>query len=186
MVPIVFLDIDGVLLPFGDGVDVPKDAVFPDHCLAALSVLLEKSEACIVLSSTWRAQPSYMQEIVEDFQRYAATHGGPLGSITMLERTTCPVTFSARQLEIFKWLTSGEEQVGAWVALDDEPLLEGKSCRKHRAYFQGHVVQTESHEGLTMEQAEEAASLLATQCAQLSSREEAAQTFWRVPLSKAL
>ena len=167
--PIVFLDIDGVLLPFGDDVaDVPENHLFPDRCLAALSLLLAESGACIVLSSTWRAQPQYMQDIVNDFQRYAAAHGGPLGDINGFTRTTCPMTYSVRQLEIRTWLASGED-VGAWVALDDEPLLEGKACQKHRAQFEGHVVQTASHEGLTEEQAMRAVALLAKQRTQLSA-----------------
>eukprot|EP00966_Prymnesium_polylepis_P287705 6645528-Prymnesium_polylepis.1 len=73
-----------------------------------------------------------MQEIVDDFSRYAAARGGPLGAIAGFDRTTCPATYSTRQLEIRQWLTSGGDPVGAWVALDDEPLVDGKSCRKHR------------------------------------------------------
>jgi len=52
---VVFLDVDGVLLPFGDGAAAgPADGGFPDAPLAALSAILEASGATVVLSSTWR------------------------------------------------------------------------------------------------------------------------------------
>ena len=41
-----------------------------------------------------------------------------------------------------------------WVAIDDEELLEGAPFAKRRAQFEGHVVKTESHVGLTMAAAE--------------------------------
>mmetsp|Transcript_11085 Transcript_11085/g.16526 ORF Transcript_11085/g.16526 Transcript_11085/m.16526 type:complete len:220 (-) Transcript_11085:148-807(-) len=162
--PIVFLDIDGVLLPFGDGVqEVPSGSLFPDRCLAALSYLLSASAASLVLSSTWRVHPQYIRDIVNDFHRYAALHGGPLAHIAGFPRTTCPATHSTRQEEIWHWLSSTDDPVGAWIALDDEPLTEGPSCRRLRSHFVGHVVQTSSHEGLTMEQAKLAVTLLESQ-----------------------
>ena len=208
--PIVFLDVDGVLLPFGDDcqVHVQPGSVFPDETLAALSHILEQTDALLVLSSTWRASGAAQAEIVAEFARFAASHGGPLGGICGFEHTTSTSTFDVRQREIWDWLqryqsTSTEEDgqgvsqrgavpsarrlrhrqsrtpravvdldecvdLDAWVALDDEPLLEGKEAARHRDAFAGHVVQTQSHQGLTMALAERAIALLRGQ--QLASR----------------
>ena len=194
--PIVFLDIDGVLLPFGD--DVPSVSpssagAFSDEALAALSHLIVQTDAKLVLSSTWRASVAAQAEIIREFARYAAIHGGPLGEIHGFEHMTSTSTYDVRQREIWDWLqrhgstatsparrlrhkqspTSGaavdvdqgdfDLDLEAWVALDDEPLLEGKEAARHRDAFMGHVVQTQSHLGLTMALAEKAATLLRSQ-----------------------
>lgn len=57
--PVLFLDIDGVLLPFGNGLAHER---FPDPCLAALSHLLVRAQAAVVAgihrrSFFWRGRP---------------------------------------------------------------------------------------------------------------------------------
>ena len=152
---LVFLDIDGVLLPFGENVPVvPAGALFPDECLHALSELLRISNGEVVLSSTWRAQPRFVEDIVNDFHRYAAVHpDSPLGHIHSFPRMTSLHHFGVRQHEIAEFLDNCMSTPAAWIALDDEPLLEGKECEARRPHFEGHCVQTMSDEGLTSKQA---------------------------------
>ena len=157
---VVFLDVDGVLLPFGDGAAVTADGGFPDEPLAALSAILEATGATIVLSSTWRCAPESIAELTSAFFFYACEHGGPLGSVASFEHTTNHA-HSTRQWEIAEWLASPAAAcVEQWVALDDEPLLDGASNARHRASFEGHTVQTESTVGLTRAHAARAIALL--------------------------
>lgn len=160
----MFLDIDGVLVPFGDGAArPPKDGSFPCKPLAALSRIVEATGAEIVLSSTWRCHPKAIEEITTNFCFYALRQGGPLGQVTSLA-TTSLANHSYRQWEIAEWLASpAAKGVERWVALDDEPLLEGAANAERRAQFDGHVVQTSSHVGLTREHAEKAIALLQAQ-----------------------
>jgi hypothetical protein len=115
----------------------------------------------------YRSHPP--QHILDDFQRYAAQAGGPLAAIHHFADTTSTSNYSIRQAEIRQWL-DGAQDVGAWVALDDEPLLEGAACTRHRSRFVGHVVQTRSQEGLTAYQANQAIALLRTQQRALKPR----------------
>ena len=66
---VVFLDIDGVLLPFGEGApacvaDGDPARCFPRDCLAALARLLAASGARLVLSSTWRVDAAAVAQIL--------------------------------------------------------------------------------------------------------------------------
>jgi hypothetical protein len=159
---VIFLDVDGVLLPFGDDAEqLPEDGSFPDQPLHALSHIVERTGAEIVLSSTWRMHPSAMNEITSAFFFFATRFGGPLGNITHFEHTTSLANHSVRQWEIAEWLDSpAAEGVSRWVALDDEELLAGSECAARRSRFEGHVVKTQSHIGLTPELAELAVSLI--------------------------
>ena len=58
----------------------------------------------------------------------------------------------------------GRHQQGiAWVALDDEELLEGESNTKYRSAFEGHAVKINSRIGLTEDDAITAIKLLQQQ-----------------------
>lgn len=161
---IVFLDVDGVLLPFGDAAPPPPDdGGFPVEPLAALSHLLSSTGAELVLSSTWRSSMEAVNELTSAFFFFASEYGGPLGDITFSADThmTSLDNHSVRQWEIAEWLASpAAAGVTRWVALDDEELLRGDENARNRAAFEGHVVHTLSHVGLTHELADAAIALL--------------------------
>jgi hypothetical protein len=145
-------------------------ALFPDRNLEALSRLLEcvgattDVDAHIVLSSTWRVDQSMRRDILASFRSFGNAFGGPLQKISEFYGITDPDNHTNRQQEIFDWIQR-HDSVAAWVALDDEELLQGYSNAKNRSFFEGHVVQTESHVGLTLEGVDLAVHLLWSQLA---------------------
>ena len=151
---VIFLDIDGALLPF------PKDEnagseLFPASTLKPLQTLLQQADgAKLVLSSTWRVRKDFIQDIVDcihafgiDFDRFFDISD--------------PNMHSERQWEIERWLSNNRQKYDkiVWLALDDEELLEGDVNQKFRSLFEGHVIKTESHKGLTMEDVKDALNL---------------------------
>ena len=151
---IVFLDIDGVILPFGH-------LLFPDPQLEALSSILEAfadNPPEIVLSSTWRVQEKFRRDILNQFHNYAYQHGGPLTEIEFYDVTDISM-HSERHYEIDAWLQAQTKQPLAWIALDDEDLLLGGT----QTDFHAHAVHTDSHEGLTAQMARRAIDLLQKQ-----------------------
>lgn len=170
----LFLDIDGVLLPFGgnggesSGLSsnccfICDGCLFPNRNLSALTQILEAFPTIsIVLSSTWRVQPKFRQQIIDSFRAYAYLYGGPLLE-TDLYDITDPGMHTERQHEIYSWLQS--RPCIAWIALDDEDLVDGAVNAENRSFFEGHVVKTESHVGLTDGDARTAIALLQKQLA---------------------
>lgn len=182
MTRIIFLDIDGVLLPFGSNNNAAslssttnRCGLFPMEKVQALSYIVERTDARIVLSSTWRVRPDYCEDILQSLRAYDR---GPLSTMTEFYDTTDIHNHSERQWEIWDYLMSSSsssssgcnhddsakrqrlEITKGWVALDDEELLEGPKNAKHRARFLGHVVKTDSATGLTMADAEKAVKIL--------------------------
>lgn len=156
MLKIIFLDIDGVLLPFPS--DSKDTGLFPPSTLQALHHLLkEATGASLVLSSTWRVRQDYIHDILQCLQDFGI-------DIKEFYDITDPQMHSERQWEIQAWLSKKQTQLGAnetitWLALDDEDLEEGEANETYRDLFHGHAVKTESHLGLTMNDVEEALRL---------------------------
>jgi hypothetical protein len=157
-VSLVFLDIDGVLLPFGG-----QDFKFPQRCLDALAKIIQATKAVIVLSSTWRSVPEMQTDIIQQF----LAHGSVLGNLQALgieggtfALATCLVRHSERQWEIADFLRSSSVPIRSWVCLDDEELLLYQQNAKYRPAFEGHVVKTDSRAGLTDEDADQAIAIL--------------------------
>jgi len=98
LIDVILLDIDGVLLPFGDtdngynNNETPthEGCLFPDDTMHALTTLLQKisnlsftttsnqvqkGNPVIVLSSTWRARQEFIRDILNSFQIYANKKG---------------------------------------------------------------------------------------------------------------
>lgn len=162
MLKIIFLDIDGVLLPFPNDSGATVNGLFPPSTLHALQHLMkEVKDAKLVLSSTWRVRQDYVQEILQCF-----THFGI--DVNEFYDITDPNLHSERQWEIQAWLSKKKMEIGAneriaWLAIDDEDLEEGEANKKYRDLFQGHAVKTVSHLGLTMQDVEKALKLWSRQ-----------------------
>ncbi|CAJ1955745.1 unnamed protein product [Cylindrotheca closterium] len=141
---VIFLDIDGVLLPFPQK-GPPKGTLFPTNTIKALDRLLKATQASLVLSSTWRALDRFVQDILDDFQK----HG--LG-VTAFHDMTDKHYHAERQWEIHRWLSQNEGVNKLyWLVLDDEELIKGEENEKLASTFQGHVVKPISSVGLTEE-----------------------------------
>lgn len=176
---VIFLDMDGVLLPFPDPSNVEQGRIFPNDTLTALSTILEAFQpddvhyrVGIVLSSTWRVHASMRNEILEDFRAFGRR---PLAKMEDFYGFTDPQLHTERQHEIDAWLQTisvqeeeedQTERVAAWIALDDEELLNGPANALRKSFFEGHVIRCDSKVGLTHAQAVEAIQLLQNQLSQ--------------------
>ena len=152
------LDIDGVLLPFPKDKDGGSE-LFPSSTLEPLKSLLEETRAKLVLSSTWRVRKDFIQDIVDSIKAFGIEFEGFFD-------ITDPNMHSERQWEIERWLSKeGNKKYDKiiWLALDDEELLEGDVNQKFKRIFEGHVVKTQSHKGLTMDDVNYALELWKTQ-----------------------
>jgi hypothetical protein len=158
MVNAIFLDIDGVMLPFG-GVDDNAGNSFPRSCLSALNNILQSvPNTVVVLSSTWRVDARAIQLIIDEFSAF----GGSLPQ--QIEHMTDPLKHHIRQHEIVDWLQVIAMKQGMciekWCILDDdEEGLYGKDV-KYREICDEHVVLVESSIGLTQKDAIKAIEIL--------------------------
>lgn len=196
---VIFLDIDGVLLPFGgsrDGYSKDKlsfadGCIFPNCTMNALTLLLqrmyhlkvapsgkrnESSEATkirgnpvLVLSSTWRARPEFIEDILASFRAYVVEKG--LKNAALLQTwsghlesffdATDPNYHATRYEEIQKWLEHNRTNMHAcknnshhtdkfimrsWIALDDEDLVNVEGTVSKDAT--NHAIQTKSSVGI--------------------------------------
>jgi len=201
LVDVIFLDIDGVLLPFGgsrDGYSKDKlsfadGCIFPNCTMDALTLLLQRiyhihpkvapsgkrngsSEATeirgnpvLVLSSTWRARPEFIEDILASFRAHVVEKGLKDTSphvtwekhLESFFDITDPNYHATRYEEIQKWLRDNENnrQVGkinsqhtdkfilrSWIALDDEDLVNVEGTVSKDAT--NHAIQTKSSVGL--------------------------------------
>ena len=152
----LFLDIDGVLLPFGNSKS--SSTQFPKSTLHAFNHILSSvSKVEIVLSSTWRCGGG-QTPILEQF---LASNLSPLSSfMTEFQYTTDLNQHDHRQWEINNWLKQNVKPNDTWVVLDDEECIEGEFNAEHRSKFLHHVIKTDSSLGLQWHEAKLAISIL--------------------------
>ena len=141
---IIFLDIDGVLncqfmhTDTSDEIIRTPGGFLSKRCLNLVNELVDKTDAKIVISSTWR--------IDDDFEKYlidAGLNGDIIGKTPILKDH-----FSLRGNEIHAWIVENENLIGkryheyhSFVILDDDSDM----LLWHREnYFQ-----TDSYIGLT-------------------------------------
>jgi hypothetical protein len=149
--PILFLDVDGVLVP--DRQDAPATTQFHLACVEVFrSVLVAVPGVRVVFSTTWRL-PQHVKRLHEQW----TAHGFPLAlAMDGTPDLRGDVTVSRlhrRGLEIRAWLDA-HPAVDRWVVLDDErmgiePILGDARC-----------VFTNPARGLTADDAERAVGIL--------------------------
>lgn len=171
--PFLFLDIDGVLLPFGDGVTDVGTHEFPRRCLDALAQIVAACAPQVVLSSTWRCD----RHAVEIIRQQFVTYGEPL-SLVPLDVCTDPTIHSERQWEIAAWLQAESKRgvdVSRWCVLDDMDCVLGKANQRYRAMFEGRCVLVESSVGLAPSDVESAIAILTGSLSHAPPRSRAAR-----------
>jgi hypothetical protein len=221
VVDVVFLDIDGVLLPFG-GDQSPQNntctdgCIFPNRTMDALTSLLQqmselelpmessaKANKCalkhydapklkcnpkLVLSSTWRARPNFIEDILSSFRCYAAAnpqHRDIWNKHSESFFDICDPSFhSTRHQEIYNWIKTqrgtdddimqhkikasnitGKYVIQSWIALDDEEMVDVPDAYPDT---DRHAVKTKSSVGLVQTDVELALMLVKNQIMEAS------------------
>eukprot|EP00931_Biecheleriopsis_adriatica_P087716 TRINITY_DN62148_c0_g1_i1.p1 TRINITY_DN62148_c0_g1~~TRINITY_DN62148_c0_g1_i1.p1 ORF type:complete len:323 (+),score=53.99 TRINITY_DN62148_c0_g1_i1:58-969(+) len=141
----VFLDVDGVL-NFGSAMMGLEIA-----CVKRLAHLVQETEACIVLSSSWRWCEASKLELVNALVSAGLSEECLVGQTPDIsDGDMC----AQRASEICAWLEA-EPCIGNWVVLDDMDL----TCA---AKLEGHFVHTAMQHGLSDNDALEAFRILNT------------------------
>jgi hypothetical protein len=135
---IIFLDIDGVMLPYlseylktrhEDG-----DYHFKPECVEALNLITDRLNAKIVISSTWRSNRS-LKRLQELFKNRGVT--GEVIDIT-------PKLGGDRGEEIQTWIDMNE--CDDFIIIDDEM----KGIINHFPRYNYHTLRTNRYRGLDM------------------------------------
>lgn len=143
-VPIVFLDVDGVLHSMAHARD--SSLQFTESCMQHLKNVLERSGARIVLSSTWRLTLGPARKLNEALRIRGILC--PIGATPLLSGDPSYERMG-RAAEILRWVSLNEDLIDndQWVAIDDIPL-DIHLLDEHAVVIDGSV-------GLTGELAEE-------------------------------
>lgn len=114
---IIFLDIDGVLVPS----TTRSDSFGGSSQLKCFSSIIQVTKAQIVLSSNWRLSPAHSILVCEIFERAGLRR--PIGATLDLSRE-----HKTREHEITEWIKQNSEFIhgNAWITIDDM-LLSGLS-----------------------------------------------------------
>jgi hypothetical protein len=139
---IVFLDFDGVLNCDKSTQELGTKYRFGRSCVTALNLILRKTDAWIVITSSWRDNWT-LRDNVEFLERDGVLPGRVVGKTPTLEKE--------RGLEIEAWLHSVPYPVVSFVILDD---------RKDMAMHSGRLIQINPQIGLDDIEAQRAITML--------------------------
>jgi|EP00944_MAST-04C_sp_MAST-4C-sp1_P013315 hypothetical protein len=154
-VKLIFLDIDGVMLPFPSS---SSSTIFSNEALTVLEHVVATTGAEIVLSSTWRMDESAIEIIYKNFETFPS-----LSKIKFKNWNRTDLNLhSLRAAEIKNFLENKVPKLGLQVqqflVIDDEPMTF--ESKEPFLYFANRVIQTESEIGLCKEHLQSALSIL--------------------------
>lgn len=131
----LFLDIDGVMIPFGDRAIAPE-------CAANLrQIMTAVPDLCIVISSSWRAPP--IGRLMEIWRQAGLPWPWIVGSTPDLAGRPGSDPETLRGLEIRHWLKE-HAAANAGLAILDDQAAEIEPCFPSSVIFQ-----TDPTRGLT-------------------------------------
>lgn len=174
---VIFLDIDGVLLPVGsvetvvlDGVALPvrdtvRESDFAVAALGNLRSIVQQTAATIVLSSEWRRTESLRSSIgavmkSQDIPAFRDFTPIFTPKPEIAEAHPIIAWCERRAREIGKWLKDHPE-VTSWVALDDLDFARADSVRAAGTpWMKVRSVCTDAKKCLSEENAQEAVRIL--------------------------
>jgi hypothetical protein len=146
MPPILFLDVDGVLVAYPEGEHTPPQ--FTPRCVEAFRLIVEALQRLgVVFSSTWRL-PKHVNRLHEQW-----TAAGLPEALAIDGTPSLPRGLDQRGQEIAAWLEMRPD-VTRWAVLDDDqPAIE-------RVLDPARCVFTDPARGLTAEDAERVVGVL--------------------------
>lgn len=155
-VPLIFLDIDGVLNHCGAGGDA-RGGMFARECIEAFNGLVHMARAEVVLSSTWRKMVSSGAMTVAGFEQMLLTHRCRcrMVGITLEVDPRPGVRPWDRGAQIQEWRRGNQAGERPYVVLDDDD--DGITREDHP------FVQTDGRVGLTVMDGVRAIELLRQQ-----------------------
>jgi hypothetical protein len=182
---IIFLDVDGVLNSYAE-----RDVQFKCECLFMLKTIVEKSNAVIVLSTSWRLRKDLRRKLREKLALYhlpcpisvtpRIKNGSRVSEILLWLKVNTNVdilktmdgeeesqsledyVYESDELEDWR-LTKRLENITHWLVLDD---LDFSNMDAEHAYYSliyqpsKHIIHTNPNEGLTVSDSFRACRLL--------------------------
>jgi hypothetical protein len=149
--PVIFLDVDGVLHP------TVSDAFFSSGSMQSLRTIIEATGSRIVLSSMWQSTAEGRRDVDEALRRW-----GLPPCIARTVRGTPGSGEEKRAREITTWVRANRDACsGGWIALDD---LDVESVANPPSWAPlippGHALRTNANVGLTHSDAVRAIQML--------------------------
>ena len=153
-VKLIFLDIDGVMLPFPSN----SSTTFSFEALTVLERIVATTSAEVVLSSTWRMDENAIKIIYKNFASFPS-----LSKIRFKNWNRTDLKLhSLRAAEIKNFLENKVPKLGLrveqFLVIDDEPMIF--ESREPFRYFANRAIQTKSNVGLREEHLQSALSIL--------------------------
>lgn len=162
---VIFLDVDGVLIAFGPS---KKTGTFDDDCLSNLKEIVKKTDAKIVISSSWREDKTGMALLMHNLEKIGINKDQivdmtpelhTLGGEVWDDDKDCFVGGDGwtgkRGHEIETWLLANLTKVDRFVIIDDDP-----AAKQRRDWLNGLFIKTNCNTGLSRIDAKNAIKFL--------------------------
>jgi hypothetical protein len=151
MAPIIFLDIDGVMIAYSEGGST--NPVLSPRCVDAFRMILTAfPSAKVVFSTTWRL-PNYVNRLHEQWLNHDFPPSLAIDGTPDLRQDPSVRRRHSRGLEIQRWLEANPSTT-RWVVIDEDRMAIEEIIDNERCVFTNPTC------GLTDEDAERAACIL--------------------------